>query len=150
MSYISIDEAKQKMERYCAYQERSHQQVEKKLRDMGLIPEAIDHIVLHLLREGFLNEERFAKAYVRGKFYHNKWGKKKIVQGLKRHRIHPSLIDKALSEISFEDYRQTIVELVAKKKKSLAQPNSYQARQKIYRYLYQKGFAYSEIPEDLL
>ena len=144
MPYYSIDEVKQKMARYCAYQERSHYQVEKKLRDMGMIPEAIDAIMLFLIQEGFLNEERFARAYVRGKFYQNKWGKRKIINGLKQHQIHPNLITTALAEIYDTDYQQTIKDLIEKKKKVLQDGNSYQTKQKIIRYLVQKGFKYDE------
>ena len=148
MAYYSIDEVKQKMARYCAYQERSHYQVEKKLREMGMIPEAVDAIVLFLIKEGFLNEERFARAYVRGKFYQNRWGKQKIIQGLKQHQIHPNLITKALSEIDEVDYKQTIRELIEKKSR-LLKGNSYQAKQKIARYLMQKGYRYEEFGDVL-
>ncbi len=147
MAYYSIDEVKQKMARYCAYQERSHYQVEKKLRDMGMIPEAIDAIMLFLIQEGFLNEERFARAYVRGKFYQNQWGKLKIIKGLKQHQIHPNLITTALTEIDDADYQQTIKDLIEKKKKSLPDNKSYQTKQKTIRYLVQKGFLYEDFIE---
>ena len=147
MTYYSIDEVKQKMARYCAYQERSHYQVEKKLREMGMIPEAIDAIMLFLIQESFLNEERFARAYVRGKFYQNKWGKQKIINGLKQHRIHQNLIQSALSEIDENDYQQTVKELIEKKKKQLPAHNSYQIKQKIVRYLIQKGYDYETFAE---
>ncbi len=149
MTYYSIDEVKQKMARYCAYQERSHYQVEKKLREMGMIPDAIDAIMLFLIQEGFLNEERFARAYVRGKFYQNKWGKQKIINGLKQHRIHQNLIQSALNEIDENDYQQTIKELIAKKKKHLPGPNTSQTNQKIARYLIQKGYRYEAFAECL-
>jgi regulatory protein len=130
------------MERYCAYQERSHYQVEQKLYGMGMIPEATDVIVLHLIQENFLNEERFAKAYVRGKFYQKKWGKLKIVQGLKQHRIHHKLIEKALQEIDEDDYQQTIRQLIEKQQK--IKSDTFAGKQKIARYLKQKGYRFDE------
>jgi len=144
VAYLSIDEVKRKMEHYCAYQERSHYQVEKKLREMGMIPEAIDHIVLHLLQDNFLNEERFAHSYVRGKFYYKDWGKQKIIQGLKQHRIHNKLIEKALSEINFNDYQKTIKKLIKKKSSSFSQPLNFKDKQKVARYLLQKGYVYGD------
>ena len=69
----SLDEAQKKLEFYCAYQERSHKEVVTKLKDMRMIPDAIDVIVVHLIQNNFLNEERFAKAFVRGKFRIKKW-----------------------------------------------------------------------------
>jgi regulatory protein len=143
MTYKSIEEIKRQMERYCAYQERSHYQVEKKLRELNTAPEAIDHIVVHLIQENFLNEERFAKAYVRGKFYQKKWGKIKIIQGLRQHRIHQKLIDKSLLEISEDDYYQTLTELIKKKCKQLS-GTSKQKKSKLIRYLYQKGYNFSD------
>ncbi len=148
MAYYSIDEVKQKIARYCAYQERSHYQVEKKLREMGMIPEAIDAVMLFLIKEGFLNEERFARAYVRGKFYQKQWGKQKIIQGLKQHQIHPNLIAKALCEIDEADYQETIKNLIEKKSRQLLD-KSYQNKQKIARHLIQKGFKYEEFADML-
>ena len=149
MAYLSIDEVKRKMEHYCAYQERSHYQVEKKLRELGIIPEAIDHIVLHLLQENFLNEERFAYSYVRGKFYYKDWGKQKIIQGLKQHRIHNKLIEKALSEIEHDDYQKTLKKLIKKKSNNFSQPLNFKDKQKVVRYLLQKGYAYSDFSDIL-
>ena len=144
MAYYSIDEVKRKMARYCAYQERSHYQVEKKLRELGMIPEAVDAVMLFLIKENFLNEERFARAYVRGKFYQNHWGKQKIIQGLKQHQIHSNLITIALNEINDEDYQKTIEELIEKKRGLLPDSISRHTKQKIIRYLMQKGYKYDE------
>jgi len=145
----TLDEAKKKLEAYCAYQDRSHYQVEKKLREMSMIPEAIDIIVLHLINEKFLNEARFAHSYARGKFRHKQWGKQKIVQGLKQHYIHQNLIEKALQEIDQDAYRECIAQLIEKKKKTLLGGNTYENKQKTIRYLYQKGYSYEEFVDFL-
>jgi len=143
----TVDEAKRKLEHYCAYQDRSHYQVEKKLREMRMIPEAIDDIVLHLMKENFLNEERFARSYVRGKFRMKQWGKQKIIQGLKQQYIHQNLIHKALEEIDSQEYRTTIKTLIAKKKREYQSKSSYELHQKISRYLYQKGYRFDEFSD---
>jgi len=140
----TVQEALKKMEYYCAYQERSHKQVEQKLWEMRMIPDAIDLIVLHLIQHNFLNEERFAQAYVRGKFAHKQWGKQKIIQGLKQQDIHPKLIQKALEEIDPEAYNETIIKLIEKKNKDYAKDDLYKRKQKIIRFLYQKGYFYDE------
>ncbi len=77
------------MERYCAYQDRCHQEVLGKLREMRMIPEAIDKIMGHLIAHGFLNEERFARSFVRGKFRIKKWGRVRITRELKNRDISP-------------------------------------------------------------
>ena len=146
MPYQSIDEILRKMEHYCAYQERSHFQVEQKLREYDLIPEAQDHIILHLIQNNFLNEERFAHIYVRGKFYHNKWGKQKIIQGLKQHKIQTKLINNAIEkEIPKEDYVKNIMYLIEKKKREITTKNSFLKKQKIISFLRQKGYDFEDI-----
>ena len=74
----TVDEATKLLENYCAYQERCHKEVEQKLYDLNMIPEAKEKIIIHLLQHNFLNEERFAKAFVRGKFSIKNWGKQRI------------------------------------------------------------------------
>ncbi len=144
---FTVEEAKKKLEYFCAYQDRSHKEVKKKLDELRMIPEAQDLIVLHLIQEGFLNEERFAKSLVRGKFYYKKWGKRKIIQALKKHDIHSKLMEKALQEIDDEDYRQTILKLIIQKKKEYKEKNSYKLKQKVFRYLVQKGYAFEEFTD---
>ena len=145
----TLEEARKKLEYFCAYQDRSHWEVYKKLKEMQMIPEAIDQILLHLIQENFLNEERFVRSFVRGKFYQKKWGKNKIKQGLYKHKIHPDLITKAFSEIKNEDYNQTIEDLIEKKKNDYKVSRPYQLKQKISKYLLQKGYAYDEFAEIL-
>src|ERR1700740_2175906 len=88
-----------KAEHYCAYQERSQQEVRDKLYEWGLWPEAVEHIISQLICDNFLNEERFAKAYALGKFRQKGWGKIKIKQGLKLKKVPEVLIKKALLTI---------------------------------------------------
>jgi len=143
----TVDEAKRKLEFYCAYQDRSHYEVEKKLREMRMIPDAIDNIVMHLMNENFLNEERFARSFARGKFKFKQWGKQKIIQGLKRQYIHQNLIDKALEEIDDQAYIITLKKLIDKKKREYNNKSGYELKQKISRYLNQKGYRYDEFAD---
>jgi regulatory protein len=144
---FTVEEAKKKLEYYCAYQDRSHMEVERKLDEMRMIPEAKDLIMLHLIQEGFLNEERFARSFARGKFYHKKWGKRKIIQALKQHKIHPKLIDKSLEEIDRRDYIKTIEKLILQKQKDYKEQNPYKLKQKIFQYLLQKGYSFEEFAD---
>ncbi|MDC1230189.1 RecX family transcriptional regulator, partial [bacterium] len=79
----TVDEAQKKLENYCAYQERCHKEVRSKLMEMRMIPQVVDTIIVHLITHNFLNEERFAKSFVRGKFRIKKWGKVRLVRELK-------------------------------------------------------------------
>jgi regulatory protein len=104
----TFQEAKNILERYCAYQERSHQEVRQKLQKMGMIPEVQDAVLLHLLDHDFLNEERFAKAFAGGKFRIKKWGKIKIAQALRQKGVSAANIKIGLAEIEEENYLVTL------------------------------------------
>lgn len=136
----TVDEATKALEHFCAYQERCHKEVEQKLYDLKMIPEARDHIILHLLQHNFLNEERFAKAFVRGKFNIKKWGKIKITNELRFKNISSYNIKSGLNEINLENYIETLQNLAEKKNTLIKETNSFKRRGKLYSYLSSKGF----------
>jgi regulatory protein len=137
----TVEEATSKLEGYCAYQERCHKEVNQKLREMRMIPKAIDVIILHLLQHNFLNETRFARAFARGKFNHKKWGKQRIVRELKFRDISKFNIDLGLKEISEEDYVNTFNELAQKRFLQLnSEKNLQKKRKKFVDYLLYRGW----------
>ena len=104
----TVKEATLKLMQYCAYRDRSHKEVEEKLREMRMIPAACEQIIIQLMQENFLNEERFARSFVRGKFRIKKWGRIKIKQELKFREISAPLIKIALTEIDEKEYLKTL------------------------------------------
>lgn len=138
--HTSVQEAQKKMEHYCAYQERCHQEVFQKLREMRMIPEVIDHIMAHLIKENYLNEERFAKSFARGKFNIKKWGKKRIVQELKRRQISRYNIQSALKEIGDEEYLNTLHLLAQKRLSQLTETHPQKRKRKLADYLLYRGW----------
>lgn len=136
----TVAEATRKMERYCAYQERCHKDVEDKLKTMKLIPEAKEKIILHLLEHNFLNEERFAKAFARGKFTIKKWGKQRITRELKMRQISSYNIKTAFKEISEEDYFETFHKLAEKKFSILTERDKNKKRKKLTDFLLYRGW----------
>ncbi|MFC4220906.1 regulatory protein RecX [Flagellimonas marina] len=128
------------MEHYCAYQERCHVEVVEKLKAMRMIPEAVDQIVTHLIRENYLNEERFAKSFARGKFKIKKWGKKRIVLELKRRQISTFNIKSALAEIPEEEYHSTLDELAKKRLGQIQENNIQKRKKKLADYLLYRGW----------
>lgn len=136
----SVEEAKGRLERYCAYQERSHRQVKEKLREMGMIPLAIDEIIVHLITHNFLNEERFARSYARGKFRIKKWGRYKITQGLKQHGLSDYIIEAGLEEIDEEEYMEVFESVAEKKYNAINERNVYKAKAKLANYLLYRGW----------
>ena len=137
----TLKEATAKLEFYCAYQERCHKEVNQKLREMRMIPEAVDIIILHLLKYNFLNETRFTQAYARGTFTHKKWGKQRIVRELRYRDISKYSIDLGLKEITDEDYENTFNELSEKRYFQLSTENNLQKkRKKLADYLLYRGW----------
>lgn len=128
------------MEHYCAYQERCHKEVIEKLGEMNMIPEAIDQILGHLIQENYLNEERFAKAFARGKFNIKKWGANRIIRELKLRDVSPYNIKSALSEIANEDYLKTFDELARKRLNQIKETNNLKKKKKLVDYLLYRGW----------
>ena len=129
-----------KAEHYCAYQERSQQEVRNKLYEWGLWPSAIENIISKLIEENYLNEERFAKAYTRGKFNQNGWGKIKIKMGLQLKKVSPPLIKKALMSIDLDDYMDTLSRVIEKKAKTVTEKNERKRHYKLQQYALSRGF----------
>lgn len=136
----SILEAKQKVEAYCAYQERCDYEIRKKLRSWNMHHEDIDVLIADLISNNFLNEERFAEAYVSGKFRIKRWGKLKIMRELKFRQISDYSIKKAMAQIDDEAYWQTAKDLMAYKERMSTFKNDWDRKIKIKRFLASKGY----------
>ena len=98
--HYTTQELKQKLEHFCAYQERCHQEIIQKMRGMAIDSESIDEIVVHLIQNQFLSEERFACTFARGKHRIKHWGNIKIINELKARNISQAIISIALKEIN--------------------------------------------------
>lgn len=133
-------EALKKLEHYCAYQERCHQEVEKKLREYFLIPEAREKIIMHLIAENYLNETRFSESFARGKFNIKHWGKLRIVRELKMRKISAYNIKKGLKQIDENDYLTKFHELSERKWENLSREPVQKAKQKLINYLQYRGW----------
>ncbi|WP_298245985.1 regulatory protein RecX [uncultured Christiangramia sp.] len=136
----SVSEALQKLMHFCAYRDRSQKEVEDKLNEMHMIDAAKEKIIIELMQEGFLNEERFARSFVRGKFRIKKWGRIKITQELKKRGISSPIIKMGLTEIKESDYRTTLFELAEKKLEKINEPNEYKRKGKLADHLMRKGY----------
>lgn len=136
----SVDEATRKLEGFCAYQDRCHKEVIDKLRDMRMIPQAIDQILGHLIQENYLNEERFARSFARGKFNIKKWGKKRIVNELKHRDISKYNIQLALQEIDQQEYLNVFDELANKRLAEIKDKELQKKRKKLADYLLYRGW----------
>ena len=144
---FTVTEAIQKMEYFCAYQERCHDEVIAKLKSMNMIPEAIDLIAVHLIENNFLNEERFACSFARGKHRIKFWGKIRIVNELKFRHISKYNIDRALKEITPEEYAETFHRLAENNWANIRETNTLKKRKKFCDFMLRKGFESSLVYE---
>jgi regulatory protein len=138
-----------KAEHYCAYQERSQQEVRDKLYEWGLWPDAVENIIIQLIAGNYLNEERFAKAYTQGKFKQKAWGRIKIKQGLKLKRVPDVLIKKALLTIDGDAYLLALQRVIAKKAGTIGEKDPYKRRYKLQQYALGRGYE-SDMIADVL
>ena len=136
----SLKEAIQKIEYFCAYQERCHMEVLDKLRSMNLTYEEIDPIIVHLITSNFLNEERFACSFARGKHRIKHWGKIRIANELKFKKITQSLINRALQEITPEEYLDTFHALAERHWEAIRETNALKKQKKFCDYMLRRGF----------
>jgi len=136
----TVEEALSKLQNYCSYQERCHQEVRRKLVSMRMIPEAIDQIIVALLDHNFLNEERFAKAYVRGKFRIKKWGRRRLTLELKKKEIGIFNINQAISQINELDYLEVFNDLSESRLLFIKESNKLKKRKKLADYLLYRGW----------
>lgn len=141
----TVDELQKKMEYYCVYQDRCYQEVERKMNEHQLIPEAKEKILLHLMQHDFLNEERFSKSFARGKFRIKNWGKQRIIRELKTKNISNYNINSALKEIDDEDYLETIYRITKNRNHTITENNIYKRKKKLQDFLLRKGYEYDLI-----
>ena len=138
-----------KAENYCAYQERSQQEVRDKLCEWGLKPAEAEAAIAKLVENNFLNEARFSVAYAAGKFNQKGWGRLKIKQGLKLKRVPDVLIKNALQQIDPEAYYQTLVKTIQKKAALLNERDQFLRRYKLHQFALSRGFESDLITEVL-
>jgi len=129
-----------KMQGWCAYQERAQQEARDKLYELGMWPEAVENIISKLIEDNFLNEERFAMQFARGKFNLKKWGRIKIRMELKQRRISDYCLKKAMQQIDETEYIKTLKKLMDVKRKLLKEKNHIKLKYKLMSYALSKGY----------
>ena len=138
---LSSEQVLQKLKQFCAYQERSHQEVREKAFSIGLNNVDLQGLIATLIEENYLNEERFAIQYAGGKFRMKQWGRVKIKHALKQKQISEYCIKKALKQIDMDDYEKTLLKLAEQKEKLLSGTrHPLQRLMKLKTYLLGKGY----------
>lgn len=138
--FLTPMQALERMRKYCAYQERSQLEVRRKLLEVGQRGNDLENILVKLIEENFLNEERFALAYARGKFRMKGWGRNRIIRELQQKGVSPYCINKAMKEIDGVDYQKTLSDTLKKKGATLTKGNHFAKQQQLSAFLIRKGF----------
>ena len=136
----TLEQALSKLQKYCTYQDRCHIEVERKLTEMRMIPQAKEQIIMSLIEDDYLNEERFALAFVKGKFRIKKWGRIRLKAELKKRKISKYLIRSALEQISEKDYLFTFEELANRRANSIKADSILLKKKKLADYLIYRGW----------
>jgi regulatory protein len=144
---LSLKEVIQKMEYYCAYQERCHAEVKEKLYSFQINQEEKDQVIVHLLDNNYLNEERFASIFTQSKLHQKKWGKKRITNELKARNISAYLITKSIKEIDASDYESMFEQVSNKHWETITEKNTLKKRKKFCDYLLRKGWESERVYE---
>ena len=137
---LTPDQVLDKMAKYCAYQERCVKDVRDKLKTYDIPQEERDKILDFLLDNRFVNDERFAKSFVRGKLNQSGWGVNKIRFHLIQKGIDKDIIEEALGQTDEEVYRQRLIEILKTKAKTIKADSDFEKKRKLAAYAMQKGF----------
>ncbi len=129
-----------RLTRYCSYQDRCKRDVEMKLQGWKVSKGLIERVIMELAKEGYVDDLRFARSFVRGKFRGNKWGKQRIVFALKARKIDEQHIKEALEEIDEASYMDSIRSLIRKKDLEIKLGKTLNKREKIINFVVGKGY----------
>jgi regulatory protein len=146
---MTLQEIKKKLEYYCVYQERCHQEVKQKLYDLGCWGDDADMVIVHLLEHNFLNESRFAQSFSRGKHRIKLWGKIRITIELKNRGISNHNINLGLKEITNNEYWDNFLRCATSHWESINEMNINKKRKKFCDYMLRKGYESTMVYEQL-
>lgn len=142
-----LNEAREAARKFCAYQERSQKQVRQRLEKMGLITEAVDLLISELIQDNYLSEERFARAFVRGKHRIKGWGRHRLERELRYHEISDYCLRKAMEEIDETSYEETLQSLAEKKWRETKESNQFKRGKKVVDFLLRRGYESEQVWE---
>lgn len=145
LNIYTIQQGLIKMAKYCAYQERCHEEVRQKLYNSYLNPDEVEEVIIQLIEQKYLNEARFAESFVGGKFRLKGWGRKKIKAALEQKKISKNCIKSALESITDEAYEEQILKWIEKKWASEKSSIFFVKKQKTIQFLLGKGYEYDLI-----
>ncbi len=133
----------------CAQAEHCEQEMRDKMKRWGVSPEAQDRVIERLVNERYIDNERYARAFVKDKIRYNKWGRRKVQQALWTKRIDDDIQQRVLDEIDEKKYLDVLIPLLKQKRKTIKADSDYELNQKLVRFALSRGFDFSVIRQCL-
>ncbi len=143
----SLSELLTRLQRYCAYQDRCHLEVRRKLLDLGARGDEVEEIIAELITDKFLDEERFARSFARGRFRHKQWGRLRITRELQQRQVGDYCIRKAMEEIDPGEYLAALEQLIRKKDEQEKEQDPFLRRQRVAAFAIRRGFEPEQVWE---
>jgi len=143
--FTTYEEALAKLQRYCAYQERSHNEVRTKLIDIKCYGDTLEEVISALIQDDFLNEQRFAETFTSGKYRLKSWGRNKIKQALKKKYVSDYCIRKGLASIDEIEYMETLERTMRKYHHLYVHLDAFSLRGRIFKFGINKGYTVQEM-----
>ena len=133
----------------CAQAEHCQQEMRDKMKRWEMAPEVQERVIARLIKERYIDDERYARAFVKDKIRYNKWGRRKVQQGLWMKHIDDDIQQRVLSEVDDAEYLAVLKPLLKQKTKSIKAENDYERTQKLVRFALGRGFTYDIIRQCL-
>ena len=133
----------------CAQAEHCQQEMRDKMKRWEMAPEVQERVIARLIKERYIDDERYARAFVKDKIRYNKWGRRKVQQGLWMKHIDDDIQQRVLSEVDDTEYLAALKPLLKQKAKSIKAENDYELTQKLVRFALGRGFTYDIIRQCL-
>ena len=133
----------------CAQAEHCQQEMHDKMRRWGLDETVQNRIITRLVKERYVDDERYARAFVKDKIRYNKWGRRKVQQALWMKRIDADIQQRVLDEIDEKEYLDILRPLLKQKRKSIKAESDYELNQKLLRFALSRGFGFDIIRQCL-
>ena len=146
---MTTDEILYKLATKCSVSEQCLSDIEATLSRYDLTEEERTHILRHLMEEKYVDDRRYAEAYVKDKYRFNKWGRIKIAQGLRMKGIDTETIKSAMGAIDEEEYMDILRDLIKAKRRSTRGSSEYEINGKLIRFATGRGFEFAAIRECL-
>ena len=146
---ITEQEAYLRLTALCAQAEHCQQEMRDKMKRWEIVPDVQERVITRLIKERYIDDERYARAFVKDKIRYNKWGRRKIQQGLWMKRIDDDIQQRILDEIDDEEYLNVLKSLLTQKRKSIKAQSDYELNQKLVRFALGRGFTFDIIRQCL-